>query len=161
MDFMGLVGLLPTILRLVDFAKKAFQGGNSINAVWTIIQNALQNEDVRTLFNFLFAKKGAEDFPKVRPELQPAAAVVATYLPEYVMKVQNAVNILLDMKLDVDGHYGPLTKAAVEKLQKKLGLAEVDGWVGDKTMAAIQVALLKHSDEEKANATAAPTVLSK
>jgi peptidoglycan hydrolase-like protein with peptidoglycan-binding domain len=125
--------------------KRVLSQGLSFNS----IVDAFQNEDVKALF----AAIGAQLFPKVRPELQAAAAASASYAPDYVMRVQNAANLLLGIKppLDVDGHYGPLTRDAVEKLQKKLGLEAVDGWVGDKSMSAIQAALLKQSDEAKAS----------
>jgi peptidoglycan hydrolase-like protein with peptidoglycan-binding domain len=145
MNFTTLLGLIPTIIRIVDFMKRVFTQGLSINSLGTIFQN----EDVKTVFTML----GELLFPKVRPELQAAAAAAALYAPDYVMKVQNAANVLLSLNppLDVDGHYGPKTKAAVEALQKKLGLEQVDGWVGDKSMAAIQAALLKKTDQAKAN----------
>jgi peptidoglycan hydrolase-like protein with peptidoglycan-binding domain len=145
MDPMTIIGLIPTALRIADFMKRALSQGVSINAIGTVFQN----EDIKKLF----AMVGAYLFPKVRPELQPAAGAAVSYAPDYVMKVQNAANILLRLQppLDVDGHYGPLTRDAVEKLQKKLGLEAVDGWVGDKSMAAIQAALLKQTDEAKTN----------
>jgi len=145
MNLTLVLGLIPTVLRVADFMKRAFTQGLSINT----LDSLFENKDVKALF----AAVGEYLFPKVKPEFQAAAAAAASYAPDYVMKVQNAANVLLKLvpPLEVDGHYGPLTQAAVEKLQKKLGLEVVDGWVGDKSMAAIQAALLKQTDEAKAN----------
>ena len=143
MDFTTILGLIPTIIRVADFMKRALTQGLSINTLSTIFQN----EDVKAIFKAI----GEQIFPKVKPEFQAAAAAAASYAPDYVMKVQNSANVLLklDPPLDVDGHYGPKTRAAVEQLQKKLGVEVVDGFAGDKTLAAIQVALLKQSDASK------------
>lgn len=145
MNYLALLGLVPQLLRVADFMKRAFSQGVSLNSIGTLFQN----EDVKAVFEAI----GKQLFPNVRPELQGAAGAVASYAPDYVMKVQNAANILLKLQppLAVDGHYGPMTRSAVEQLQKKLGLETVDGWVGDKSMAAIQAALLKQTDEAKTN----------
>lgn len=137
MNPLSIIGLIPTILRLVDLVK----GGISTGLSFKTLTGLIGNSEVLDIFKTL----GGVLFPAVKPEFQAAAAVAATYSPDYVKKVQNAANHLLtpSPNLDVDGHYGALTRAAVEKLQKQLGLEVTDGWAGDKTLAAIQVALAK------------------
>jgi peptidoglycan hydrolase-like protein with peptidoglycan-binding domain len=44
-------------------------------------------------------------------------------------------------KLDIDGKYGPATRAAVEKFQRSHGLT-VDGWAGVNTNDVLRAALL-------------------
>jgi murein L,D-transpeptidase YcbB/YkuD len=56
--------------------------------------------------------------------------------------VQAALNIIDGAKLDVDGKYGPATRAAVEKFQRSHGLT-VDGWAGANTNDALRAELLK------------------
>ena len=67
-----------------------------------------------------------------------------TKSPDYTKWLQNSLNALVSPSpaLAVDGHYGPKTRAATEALQTQLGL-KVDGWAGDVTSAAIQLALSK------------------
>lgn len=59
-----------------------------------------------------------------------------------VRDLQRALNRLLDKNLAVDGIFGPLTQAAVEDLQERLGLT-VDGVVGSETRRALNNALYK------------------
>lgn len=140
MNPLAIIGLIPQILRIVDLVKGAVGSGLSFRSITDLIQNA----DILDLFKNL----GAQLFPHVKPEFQATAAVTASYSTEYVKKVQNAANQLLKPSpaLDVDGHYGPLTQKAVMALQKQLGVEVVDGWVGDNTMAAINVAVAKLSE---------------
>ncbi len=112
----------------------------------------MQNEDVKAVFTTL----GGILFPNAKPEVQGSAAAVVVSSPEYVKRFQNAANLLLDPSpnLDVDGHFGAASKAACEKLQTMLKVETVDGFPGDKTMAAAFDALLKH--DAAAKLTAAP-----
>ena len=56
--------------------------------------------------------------------------------------VQAALNVIDGAKLDVDGKYGPATRAAVENFQRSHGLT-VDGWAGVNTNDALRAELLK------------------
>jgi murein L,D-transpeptidase YcbB/YkuD len=56
--------------------------------------------------------------------------------------VQAALNMIDGAKLDVDGKYGPATRAAVENFQRSRGLT-IDGWAGVNTNDALRAELLK------------------
>jgi peptidoglycan hydrolase-like protein with peptidoglycan-binding domain len=56
--------------------------------------------------------------------------------------MQAALNMIDRAKLDVDGKYGPATRAAVEEFQRLHGL-RVDGWAGVNTNEALRAQLLK------------------
>ena len=87
---------------------------------------------------------GAELFPKAAPALRIAAGAMAAFDPDITKWIQGSLNVLVapSPSLEVDGVYGPLTRAAVEQLQTNLGL-KVDGWAGTLTQAAIASALAK------------------
>src|SRR5512139_2463422 len=51
--------------------------------------------------------------------------------------VQAALKAMDGAKLDVDGKYGPATRAAVEKFQRSQGLT-VDAWAGVNTNDALR-----------------------
>ena len=55
--------------------------------------------------------------------------------------MQAALNMIDGAKLDIDGQYGPATRAAVEKFQRSHGLT-VDGWAGVNTNDALRAELL-------------------
>ena len=55
--------------------------------------------------------------------------------------MQAALNVIDGAKLDLDGKYGPATRAAVEKFQRSRGLT-VDGWAGVNTNDALRAELL-------------------
>src|SRR5262245_22996985 len=56
--------------------------------------------------------------------------------------VQTALNMIDRAELNVDGKYGPATRAAVEKFQRSHGLT-VDGWAGVNTNDALRAEPLK------------------
>jgi lysozyme family protein len=51
--------------------------------------------------------------------------------------VQESLNHLIGANLEVDGHIGPATTAAVEKYQKSKKL-DPDGWIGMLTLAELE-----------------------
>ena len=55
-----------------------------------------------------------------------------------VKLVQTLLNSAIDAKLDIDGSYGPKTRAAVKKYQKKKKLT-ADGVCGGETWASLTV----------------------
>ena len=136
MDFVSLLGLLPEILRIAPIVSSAVNTGISFNSIASVVQNP----DILNVFTQL----GSSLFPKAAPQFHAAAALVASYNPDYTKWLQNSLNALVSPSpnLVVDGHYGPKTRAAVEALQTELGL-KIDGWAGDATSAAIQLALSK------------------
>jgi peptidoglycan hydrolase-like protein with peptidoglycan-binding domain len=63
--------------------------------------------------------------------------------PIRIKWLQTALNVLgANPPLDVDGEYGPMTKDAVLQFQKAHDIV-TDGWAGDVTHAALQLALSK------------------
>src|SRR4029077_14085313 len=87
---------------------------------------------------------GSELFPKAASGLHIVGGVLAAFDPNYTKWLQGTLNsaLKLDPPLDVDGAYGPKTRAAVEQLQAKFGL-KVDGLAGQVTEAAIQALIAK------------------
>lgn len=131
MNFLALMGLLPTILQAVELAQKIHsdvRGDKSIGGIVSTIQN--NSPQVLDIFQ----KVGGTLFPNLGQQQQVAAAAV-TFDPELVKKIQEQLN-KLGAKLDADGHYGPKTKEAVKAFQGANGL-EVDGWAGKNTQAKL------------------------
>jgi peptidoglycan hydrolase-like protein with peptidoglycan-binding domain len=64
------------------------------------------------------------------------------------MWLQQSLNYLMNAGLEVDGEYGPLTKAAVMEFQKanQPQSGPVDGWAGPKTCLVIREALSNKKD---------------
>jgi peptidoglycan hydrolase-like protein with peptidoglycan-binding domain len=128
------IALLPSILGLVPTIESAIETGVSVNSVGSLITNP----SILSVFESL----GASLFPKAAPAIQLAGSLIASYSPNYVMWLQGTLNAYLKptTPLAVDGSYGPLTTAAVEAAQTKLGI-NVDGVAGDITMAALSAIL--------------------
>ena len=61
---------------------------------------------------------------------------VSRSIPDYVRWVQGALNMIMGLRLSVDGIAGPLTRSAIRGFQQKNGLV-VDGIVGPQTEAAL------------------------
>jgi hypothetical protein len=132
-----LIRFLPIIFRLINIApgiQEAIRTGTpTVKAV---------EEHARDLLPIL-AQVGKQLFPEIDDKLAPAAAATAMFDPVRVKWLQTALNILgTDPPLDVDGEYGSLTKAAVTQFQETHGLV-ADGWAGDVTHVALQLALSK------------------
>jgi murein L,D-transpeptidase YcbB/YkuD len=86
---------------------------------------------------------GKEKFPDINEKFAPAAAASTMFDPVRIKWLQTALNVLgATPPLDVDGEYGPMTKDAVLLFQKVHDLV-ADGWAGDTTHAALQLALAK------------------
>lgn len=128
------LALLPTLLGLITPIASAIETGVSVNSIGSLIQNpAVLN---------IFQSLGTQLFPKAAPAIALAGSLIASYSPNYVMWLQGTLNAYLKpaTPLAVDGSYGPLTTAAVEAAQTKLGI-KVDGVAGDITMAALNAIL--------------------
>lgn len=80
---------------------------------------------------------GAGHFAKVNAYEHPMAQMPASEVKELQQALNDAGFTDNDgKKLVVDGKYGTRTKAAVSKLQQKLGDVKVDGYYGPKTRAS-------------------------
>jgi peptidoglycan hydrolase-like protein with peptidoglycan-binding domain len=91
----------------------------------------------------LLGQIGKQMFPNIDDSLAPAAAATTMFNPVRVKWPQTALNVIgTNPPLDVDGEYGPMTKAAVQQFQETHELV-ADGWAGDVTHVALQLALSK------------------
>ena len=131
-----------TVLTLIS---SAVQAAGNIKGL--LDQGGVTKQSLQTTVPQIvpqLASIGAALFPKVAPELQVVAAASATFDPNVTKWLQAALNKLItpSPNLVVDGVYGPKTREAVEAIQKKLGI-DVDGWAGEITQGAIQLALSK------------------
>ncbi len=115
------------------------------------IDEAISNDDLLTKITAiakpmipLLTDIGAKLFPKASTTLHTIGGVLAAFDPNTTKWLQGALNVAVtpSPNLVVDGMYGPLTRAAVESLQKQLGLV-VDGLAGAVTQAALQAFLGK------------------
>lgn len=131
-----------TVLTLIS---TAVQVAGSVKGL--LDQGGLTKQSLQTTAPEIIpqlASIGAALFPKVSPEMQVVAAASATFDPNVTKWLQAALNKIVtpSPNLVVDGIYGLKTREAVEAAQKKLGIA-VDGWAGEITQGAIQMALSK------------------
>jgi peptidoglycan hydrolase-like protein with peptidoglycan-binding domain len=132
-----LIRLLPIIFRLINIApqiRDAIRTGTpTVKAVEEHASDVLP----------VLAQVGKQLFPEIDDKLAPAAAASTMFDPVRVKWLQTALNVIgTEPPLDVDGEYGPLTTAAVKRFQETHGLV-ADGWAGDVTHAALQLALSK------------------
>jgi len=137
MELELLIKLLPIVFRAINIApriQEALRIGTP--AVKAVEQNA---GDLLPLFSAI----GKSMFPDIDEKFAPAAAATTMFDPIRVKWLQTALNILgTNPPLEVDGEYGPMTKDAVLQFQKAHDLV-ADGWAGDLTHAALQLALSK------------------
>ena len=112
-----LIKLLPIIFRAINAAPQIQQAIR----MGTPIDKAVE-DNARDLLP-LFAEIGKQMFR--------------------IKWIQTALNVIgANPPLDVDGEYGPRTTEAVLQFQKAQGLV-TDGWAGDTTHAALQLAFSK------------------
>ncbi len=132
-----LIKLLPIIFRAINAAPQIQQAIR----VGTPIDKAVEL-NARDLLPLL-AQIGKQMFPTIDDSLAPAAAASTMFDPIRIKWIQTALNAIgANPPLDVDGEYGPMTTEAVLQFQKAQGLV-ADGWAGDTTHAALQLALSK------------------
>ena len=130
-----LIRFLPIIFRLINMAPQIQQairvGTPTVKAV---------EDNARDLLPLL-GQIGKQMFPSIADSLAPAAAATTMFDPVRVKLLQTALNLLgANPPLDVDGEYGPNTTAAVQQFQATHQLV-ADGWAGDVTHSALQLAL--------------------
>lgn len=137
MNFVALIALIPKIMQaiaLINTIKTALASGQNILEV-------LKEKGAE--FIQFFSDVAKVLFPGLNQEQQVAAGVLM-FDVQAVQEIQGSMNTLMNAGLQVDGSYGPLTKAAVSAFQTKHGLT-VDGWAGRLTNAIIQVELAKRT----------------
>lgn len=125
---MNFLALFPLIMKAVNLAQSINSSRQSGDSVIKIIQS--QGADVLDIVT----QVGAQLFPNL-PAAEQAQAGVVRFDPTLTTRIQTRLNEL-GAKLDVDGHYGNLTKAAVKDFQSKNGLS-ADGWAGPLTQAKL------------------------
>jgi len=132
-----LITLLPIIFRAINAAPQIQQAIR----MGTPIDKAVEL-NARDLLPLL-AQIGKQKFPTIDDRLAPAAAASTMFDPIRIKWIQTALNAIgANPPLEVDGEYGPMTTEAVLQFQKAQGLV-ADGWAGDTTHAALQLALSK------------------
>lgn len=132
----ALVQLIPQIVSMWTRSS-----GNGLQKVAAVVQ---QTPIAKTL-----ADIGAALFPTLSPELHAAAAALVHAHPDNTAYVQDTLNFIqstgyihFGAPLDVDGSWGPLTKAAVMALQAKLGVPAT-GFFVDAEYSALSVLVSK------------------
>ena len=137
MELELLIKLLPIIFRAINVApqiQEAIRIGTPI--VKAVEENA---GDLLPLLKEI----GMQKFPGIDERFAPAAAASTMFDPIRIKWLQTALNVLgANPPLDVDGEYGPMTQGAVVAFQKAHNIV-TDGWAGDVTHAALQLALSK------------------
>jgi hypothetical protein len=133
--------LLPLLFKLVEYGpqiKAAIEAGTSVlQAVNTVAPQVLP----------LLEWVGKEVFPTLSGQDAQYAAGGMIFHYERTKSMQADLNRLgAQPELEVDGIYGPLTKAGVAKFQQQHPPLEVDGWAGPQTTQAIAttIATLGH-----------------
>ena len=135
--FGTILTLLPYLLQfaqLVPQIKTAWDSSttNTMGSVQAVIQNTQTVPMLEAL--------GTQLFPKLAPTIHAAAAAVVMAHPDATSWLQSALNVVDNAGLQVDGHYGPLTRAAVEAFQTKKGL-HITGFAADAENAALMAAM--------------------
>jgi murein L,D-transpeptidase YcbB/YkuD len=137
MELELLIKLLPIIFQAINIAPQVQQAMR----IGTPIVKAVE-ENAGDLLPLL-REIGKQKFPGIDEKFAPAAAASTMFDPIRIKWLQTAINALgASPPLDVDGEYGPMTKDAVLQFQRTHELV-ADGWAGDATHAALQLALSK------------------
>jgi peptidoglycan hydrolase-like protein with peptidoglycan-binding domain len=135
MEMALLIKLLPIVFRAINVAPQIQEAMR----IGTPILKAVE-ENAGDLLPLL-KEIGKEKFPDIDEKFAPAAAASTMFDPIRIKWLQTALNVLgANPSLDVDGEYGPMTQDAVLQFQKAHDLV-ADGWAGDTTHAAMQLAL--------------------
>jgi murein L,D-transpeptidase YcbB/YkuD len=137
MEMALLIKLLPIVFRAINVAPQIQEAMR----IGTPIVKAVE-EHAGDLLPLL-KEIGKQKFPAIDEKFAPAAAASTMFDPIRLKWLQTALNVLgANPPLDVDGEYGPMTKDSVLQFQKAHELV-ADGWAGDATHTAMQLALSK------------------
>ena len=137
MEMELLIKLLPIVFRVINVAPQVQEAIR----IGTPIVKAVE-ENAGDLLPLL-GEIGKQKFPGINERFAPAAAASTMFDPIRLKWLQTALNALgTNPPLDIDGEYGPMTKDTVLQFQKTHELV-ADGWAGDATHAALQLALSK------------------
>jgi peptidoglycan hydrolase-like protein with peptidoglycan-binding domain len=138
MDISSFLAYVPTLIKYGSVVKDILDMAKSNSDVL-----AKLSEQAKPIIGFL-EQYGAALFPNAAKDIQAVGGAIAAYDPNVVKWVQGAYNEIMKplSPLTVDGIYGPLTRAAVSKLQEKFGL-KVDGLAGRITQSAIDAYFAK------------------
>lgn len=135
MDILKLLPLLMRILQLLPQIQEAMRSGTSVLALLQKFAPDLIG---------LVQGVGGVLFPTLTANQQVEVGALTAFDQVQVRWIQNSLNTLgATPKLDPDGRYGALTKAAVSAFQSAHSVPAVDGWAGKITSAAIQTELNK------------------
>jgi hypothetical protein len=144
MNWIALIAsFVPALVQLIPQIVSAWtrSSGNGLAKIAAVIEGT---PVAKTL-----ADVGAALFPKLDPVLHAAAAALVNSHPDNTAYVQETLNFIsstgyikLPAPLKVDGSWGPLTKAAVEMLQAKLGVPST-GFFVDAEYSALSVLVSK------------------
>lgn len=130
MNWLALIALAEKYGPTLQWIWKAASSNDDFNSkIETVLpQIATYAVEIATQF-----------FPDTAAAVQKVAGSVLTLNTQFVRYAQQACNVVLklDPPLEVDGMYGPKTRAAVKQLQTQLGLM-ADGIFGKVTEAAVQ-----------------------
>jgi peptidoglycan hydrolase-like protein with peptidoglycan-binding domain len=138
-----LISLIPALVQLIPTITSLWtrSSGNGLTKIAAVVQ---QTPIAKTL-----ADIGAAMFPTLSPELHAAAAALVHAHPDNTAYVQDTLNFIQSTgyihfgdPLDVDGSWGPKTKAAVMALQAKLGVPAT-GFFVDAEYSALSVLVSK------------------
>ena len=131
MDFATIAGLImqyaPTVLRVINMSMTNED-----------IVDGLKKE-AGPIVKFL-EEVGSKMFPSAAETLHVVGGAILAFDANTTKWLQGALNNIDNAGLEVDGLYGPKTKAAIEAFQTKHGLV-VDGLAGNITRAAINAIL--------------------
>lgn len=136
MDIFKLLPLLMRILQLLPQIQEAMRSGTSVLA--------LLQKFAPDLISIVQGVGGAL-FPNLPAQAQVEVGALTAFDQVQVRWIQTSLNTLslgAAPALEVDGHYGAKTKAAVQAFQTAHGIV-ADGWAGKITSAAMQTELNK------------------
>jgi len=134
---MDIIALLPLFMQALSIGSTVVTTLNGGGSILELIKT-----EAPTLIN-LFTSIGSKLYPDLTPHDQVQVAAMIIYDKPTVTKVQAQLNTIgQDPPLIVDGSLGAKTKAAVMAFQKAKGLADVDGWPGPLTQAALAMAAI-------------------